>query len=578
MARLRRLGAAIALCGLAFAPLALPASDDARGVSPTRLANAGQESDSWLTYGRDLSGRRYSPLKALDANTVANLSLAWTKTLGPPVSMEGTPIVAGGLEYVTTGDAALYALDAVSGKTIWSYHYPLPTAAKPRACCNVNNRGVTLIGDEVVLPTLDAHLLALDAKTGNVRWNVAVAPNEQAYSITSPPLPVKNMVVTGVGGGEYPTRGFIAAYNARTGALVWRRYTVPAAGEPGSETWKTPGAAARGGGPTWLSGSFDPKRNAIYWGVGNPNPDWDANFNKGDLLYTSSILALDADTGKIKWHYQTTPHNIWDYDATSIPMLVDLTIDGTPVAAIAHADRNGYLYVLNRDSGKLIYAEQYLDKVTWAKVDRTSGAITLNADMQAKARARLPYQTYPSILGGTNWQPPAYDAPNHVLFIPALESSSVVLPNKKSQPNPKVGALNFGGLFKDMRASGSLTAIDLTTGRTLWKKRYRAPLFSGVLATAGGLVFVGTLEGQLEAVDSKTGKTVWHARTVSGINAAPITFSIKGEQYVSVESGIGGVWALYFLAASTPFLTKVPGGSAVYTYKISASTAMNARK
>jgi len=531
-----------------------------------------QAGASWSTYSGDPGGHRFSSLTALTPSTVGGLSLAWHKTLGEPVSMEGTPIVANGVEYVTTGDAALFALDARTGRTLWSYRYPLPKSSHPRACCNVNNRGVTLVGDEVVMPTLDAHLIAFDAKTGKIRWDTVVADIDEAYTITSPPLNVKGMLVTGVAGGEYPTRGFVAAYDAKTGKQIWRHYTIPGPDEPGHETWKSAAASARGGGPTWLPGTFDAQRNTIYWGVGNPNPDWDAASNPGDLLYTSSIIALDADTGQLKWYYQMTPHNIWDYDATAIPMLVDVPINGTTVAAVAQANRNGYLYLLNRDSGKLIYAVPYLDKITWGTVDRTSGAITLDADMQKLAMDYKPFVVYPSILGGTNWEPPAYDPVSHIVFIPALESHSTVIPMKTSD-DPKAGAMNFGGGFKDMVSTGSVTAVDLSTGTQVWKRHFDSPNFGGALATAGGLVFVGTLEGDLLALDSKTGKTVWQARTVSGINAPPVTFSVNGQQYVSVESGIGGAWTLYFLATSTPNLKSVPPGADVYTYRLPARAA-----
>ncbi len=570
MARLRTRGAH-RRAPLFAAVAAVSAALFSLGV--VRAADTGMMGDSWLQYGRDLTGQRFSPLQGLTPAAVHGLTLAWKKTLGPPVSMEATPIVSGGVEYVTTGNAAVFALDAATGKTLWSYAYPLPVSSHAEACCNINNRGVTLVGDEVVEPTLDAHLIALDAKTGKVRWNVTVDSNKNAYSITSPPLPVKGLLVTGVGGGEYPTRGFLAAYDAKTGKQVWRTYTIPGPGQPGSETWSSATSASRGGGPTWLPGTYDPERNTIYWGTGNPNPDWDPTFNKGDLLYTSSIIALDASTGKIKWHYQTTPHNIWDYDATAVPMLVDVPMNGQNVAAIAQANRNGYLYLLDRDTGKLIYAKQYLDRVTWADVDPNSGKITLNPVMQALAMSGKPFVTYPSIIGGTNWEPPAYDPVHHVMYIAALESHSTVIP-LHAPKNPKAGAFDFGGGFKDMIASGSVTAIDLATGDQLWKRHFRSPNFSGLLATAGGTVFTGTLEGDLIALDAATGKTVWQGHVGSGINAPPIAFARNGREFVSVAVGTGAVWDLFFSAVSSPYLKPVPHGSAIYTFALPAGAAM----
>ncbi len=559
-------------------PAAAPVSTGAApampaGISPDQLANAQQDPNSWITYGRDLGAGRFSPLSQISTSNVSGLTLAWKKTLGDPVSMEGTPIVSNGVEYVTTGKAAIFALDAKTGKTIWSYKYPLPPSSYAKACCNIDNRGVTLTGDKLVFGTLDAHLIALDAKTGKLDWNVTVASNTDAYSITSPPLPVKNLVLTGVGGGEFPTRGFIAAYAVDTGKLVWKHYTIPAAGEPGSETWQIPGGAARGGAPTWLPGTYDVARNTVYWGTGNPNPDWDANGTKGKLLYSSSTLALDADTGKLKWYYQYTPHNIWDYDAVSEAMLVDVPVNGTSVPALAHADRNGYLYLLNRDTGKLIYAVPFLDKITWGKVDRTTGAITLNPTIQAAAYARKPYVVYPSVIGGKNWEPAAYDPAHHLLFIPALESSMELIPDKTTNLNPKKGAFNFGAGFDKPVFAGSVSAWDLATGKQVWKKHFPLPAFGGALVTAGGLLFVGQMNGEFDAFDELTGKVLWTTTVASGINAPPMTYAVDGQQYVSVEVGLGGVFPLFF-AKSLPALAVVKPGSMVYTYKLPPSAAL----
>jgi alcohol dehydrogenase (cytochrome c) len=556
-------------------PVASPAmmAPATSGVSADQLANAPQEPTSWLTYGRDLGASRYSPLTQIDTSNAHSLTLAWKKTLGPPITMEGTPVVNNGIEYVTTGTAAVFALDAATGKTIWSYKYNLATSSYPKACCNVDNRGVTLSGDKVILPTLDAHLIALDAKTGKVDWITKVAEVDDAYTITSPPLPVKGLLLTGVGGGEYPTRGFIAAYSADTGKLVWKTYTIPAKGEPGYDTWQIPGGAARGGAPTWLPGTYDVSRNTVYWGTGNPNPDWDAHGTKGKLLYSSSTIALDADTGKLKWYYQYTPHNIFDYDSVSEATLVDVPVNGVMTAALAHADRNGYLYVLNRDTGKLIYAVPFLDKITWAKVDRNTGAITLNAAIQNAAMARKPYVVYPSIIGGKNWEPTAYDPQHHLLFIPALESSITVVPVLKTDLNPKKGAFNMGAGFGAATWKGSLSAWDLTTGKRVWKVYSSLPNFGGALVTGGGVVYNGLMNGQFSAYDEMTGAKLWSMTAASGINAPPMTFSAGGQQYVSIEVGLGGVFPLFFLKTA-PELAKIKPASMIYTFKLPQSAAM----
>jgi PQQ-dependent dehydrogenase (methanol/ethanol family) len=568
-------GAAIAAAVL-LSPLTPTSADSTSGgvttVSAAMLENVEQDPGAWLVYGRDLGGQRFSPAKEIDASTIGRLTTVWTKTLGPGVSMEGTPIVAGGVMFVTTGKNAVFALDAKSGKTLWSYAYPLPASALPEACCNSDNRGVTLINDEVIFGTIDAHLVALDMKTGKVRWNVKVAHNPNGYAITSPPLPVKNMVITGVGGGEYPTRGFIAAYDAANGKQLWKQYTIPGPDDEGSDTWKIAGTATRGGGPTWLPGTYDPKSDTLYWGTGNPNPDFDALGTSGDLLYTSGLLALDPNTGAKKWFYQFTPHNIWDYDGVNEPMLVDVPIDGATVHAIAHADRNGYLYLLNRDTGKLIYAEPFLDKVTWGKVDRTTGKITFDPAIMAAAKARRPYTVYPSIIGGKNWEPDAYDPDHHILFIPALESSIQLIPDQKSNMAPKAGAFNFGGGFAAAHLPGSLSAWDLTSGKRLWKRHFRSPAFSGALATGGGIVFIGQMDGELQGYDELSGKLVWQKKTPSGITAPPMSYTIDGRQYVSVEVGIGGVVPMFFMS-SVPWLKDVPKASMVYTYALPDTAA-----
>ncbi len=564
----RTLAAAVAALSLLTAPAMRASADEAPGVSSEQLEGAAADGSSWLWYGRDLGAQRFSPLTAIDKSSVSKLSLAWKKTLGPAVAMEGTPIVSNGVMYVTTGNATVWALDAVTGAKKWVYVYPLPPSSLPRACCDTDNRGVTLSGNKVIFGTLDAHLLALDAATGKVLWNTTVAPNSRAYSITSPPLPIKNMVLTGAGGGEYTTRGFIAAYDVNTGKQIWRHYTIPGPGEPGYETWKVAGVAGRGGAPTWLPGTYDPKLDTVYWGTGNPNPDWDANSLKGTLLYSSSVLALSPETGKLKWFYQFTPHDIWDFDSVSEPVLVDLPINGTTVPALAHSDRNGYLYVINRATGKLIYAVPFLDKINWGTVSR-DGKITFNPKIQEMANARKPYELYPAVIGGKNWEPSAYDPAKHLMIIPVIESSIEIDPLPKSDMNPKPATFNGGAGFTKAVLAGSVVAFDLTTGKQVWKKHFRSPMLDGALMTAGGLVFIGTPEGKLLALDEDTGDTVWSTKTASGLNASPMTFSEGGKQYISIVSGKGGVVAKFF-GASVPWLATVPPGSMVYTWVLNA--------
>jgi alcohol dehydrogenase (cytochrome c) len=547
-------------------------ADEAPGVTSDQLEGAAtDDGSSWLWYGRDLGASRFSSLQGIDKSSVSKLSLAWKKTLGPAVAMEGTPIVSNGTMYVTTGNSTIWAFDAASGAKKWVYIYPLPASSLPRACCDTDNRGVTLSGNKVIFGTLDAHLVALDAATGKVLWNTTVAPNSRAYSITSPPLPIKNMVLTGEGGGEYTTRGFIAAYDVNTGKQIWRHFTIPGPGEPGYDTWKVAGVAGRGGAPTWLPGTYDPKLDTVYWGTGNPNPDWDANSLKGTLLYSSSVLALSPETGKMKWYYQFTPHDIWDFDSVSEPMLVDATVNGATVPAIAHADRNGYLYVINRETGKLIYAVPLLDKINWGTVSR-DGTVALNQSIQTAANARKKYELYPAVIGGKNWEPSAYDPAKHLMIIPLIESSIEIDPLAKSDMNPKPATFNGGAGFAKPVLAGSVVAIDITTGKQVWKKHFRSPMLDGALITGSGLVFIGTPEGKLLALDEATGNQVWSVQTASGLNASPMTYSQGGKQYLSILSGTGGVVSKFF-AAATPWLSSIPKGSMVYTWVLNGSGA-----
>lgn len=540
-------------------------------VTAKQVAEADTASGNWITMGQDYGAHRFSTLASIDRNSVTGLHVAWKRTLGDPVSLEGTPSVNGGVMYVTTGKDAVYALDAKTGSQIWKYTYPLPDKAGGEACCNYNNRGVTLVGNNVITATLDAHLIALDARTGKLVWNATVAPYMKGYSITSPPLLVKNMLLTGVAGGEYGIRGFVAAFDATSGKPLWKTYTIPAPGQPGSETWKTPGSIGRAGGPSWIQGTYDPGLNTVYWGVGNPTPLWDARANSGTLLYTDSMIALDANTGKVKWHFQYTPHDIWDYDGVNEATIVDLPMNGKIVKAVAQANRNGHLYVLDRTNGKLIYAEPFVDKVNFGKVNRTTGVLTPNPEMQRTAMAEKPFLACPGNMGGKNWEPTSYDPTKHRLFIPIIESCDQIIPKPQKfvRGNMDLG----GGLnMKAYMVHGSVAAIDLPTGKILWKTHFRSPQDGGTLTTAGGLVFTSDPEGKLRALNTDTGRELWNYHTVSGASGPAMTYSEDGQQYVAVMSSNGGAWSAFFVD-STPWLKSVPDAAELYVFKIGKQTA-----
>lgn len=528
---------------------------------------ASAQSSEWPTYANSLDGHRFSPLTGVTAQTVGTLKLAWSRQLGAPVSMEGTPIVKGDTMYVTSGAGGLWALDARTGAVKWSYAYENKDRGKP--CCGKDSRGVTLVDDLVVMPTLDAHLIALDARTGAVRWSTAVTNWADGYAITSPPLLADGLLITGAAGGEFPTRGFLAALDPKTGKEVWRTYTVPAPNSPDAAAWLLAPGKAPHGGPTWITGTFDPQLDTVYWGVGNPNPDFDPSAFAGtDLFYTDSLLAVDPHTGAIKWHYKYTPRDLFDYDGVNEAVLVDLPMKGRIVKAIAHADRDGYLFVLDRTNGSVIYVEPFVDNVTWAKIERSTGVVHMNWDIQNAAAAgavNVPFA--PGSLGGKNWQPAAYDPATHIFVIPAQEVKGVMHPTK-TPDIPDAGVENTGKFSSaDGSYAGSVVAFDLTTGRQLWKV-HTVEGQAGGLMIAGGLVFDSQVQGYIQALDEQTGKIVWTSPKIGngGITAPPVTYSVDGTQYVAVEVGAGGLWPL--IASKESYMQGVKPDSAVYAFAL----------
>jgi alcohol dehydrogenase (cytochrome c) len=547
-------------------------------VSDERLARtATSEDGAWLTYGRDRGASHFSPLRLVDARDVGGLRPAWTATLSDPVSLEGTPLVDGDVMYATTGKDAVIALDARTGKTLWRYDYPLPGDVNWSVCCNFDNRGVALANDLVVIGTLDAHLVALDRATGAVRWNVPVAEYHRGYSITSAPLLVGDTIVTGIAGSEYPIRGFLAAYDVRTGAQRWRTPTV---------------GPQRLGGSTWVQGSYDESTHTLFWGVGNPNPDYVPPRTRAPGDYSDSLLALDPSNGRIKWAYHYMPWDMWDYDGVNEPILVDVRRGNRIVHAIAHADRNGYLYLIDRTDGRLIYAQPFVDRVTWGGIDR-DGRVHLNRAMiDAFARGK-PIVFYPSATGGKNWGPAALDPDRAVLFVASIEAGGTLARAPLVEPpsaNPfdrirhalgnlrrmlsglpaEPARFSVGGYHTDLTnepAYGYVSAYDLASGRCLWRTRVRTPLVGGLLATAGGLVFGGSPEGALLAFDARTGRLVWQGKTTGGITAPPMTYVVDGRQFVAVEVGIGGVLPIFHQDAM-PAIRTVPPTSTVDAFAL----------
>jgi alcohol dehydrogenase (cytochrome c) len=506
-----------------FAPLAAQ-------VSPSRLENGETDRGQWLTYSGSYQSHRFSPLTQISTENVGRLRPLWVYQPPGTGSLEGTPVVADGVMYVTSGPASVIALDLRSGRPIWQWSRPIAASVLNLGFPRVN-RGVAILGDSVYVGTLDAYLVALDIKSGTERWAVQVGENPTGHAITAAPLVVGDKVIVGISGGEAGIRGHLDAYDAKTGKQVWRFWTIPAPGEAGSETW--PGDSwMHGAGATWLTGSYDPALRLLYWGTGNPGPDWNGDSRKGDNLYTCSIVAIDVDSGRMKWHFQFTPHDVHDWDANQIPVLVDADIDGRPRSLVVMANRNGFFYVLDRKTGEFLLGTPYA-KQTWAKSLDERGRPVLVPGMEPSEKGTL---VYPSLQGSTNWSSPSYSPETGMLYVPVREMGSIYY---KTAVEYRPGTYYTGGSEKrlDEESWGAVRAIDVKTGKAMWDFKLPTPPWAGVMATAGGLVFGGSNEGNFFAVDARSGRPLWQFQTGGAIRAGPMSFLADGKQRVAVAGG-----------------------------------------
>ena len=501
------------------------------GVTYEDLLNGLSEPSSWLTYSGDYTGQRHSPLTMITPENVQDLVPIWTFQTGTMTrgrGFETTPLVLDGVLYVTGSNNLAWALDARTGRPFWQYRRNLPDDLTYGSSAPVN-RGFGILGDRLFMVTLDAHLLALDRKTGSVLWDIELADYRIGYAATLAPLVIDDKVIVGISGGEYPTRGFIDAYDPTTGDRIWRFYTVPSPGEFGSETWPDdPEVMARGGGGTWMTGSFDPELNLIYWGTGNPNPDYYGEKREGDNLFTNSILAIEADTGTLRWHYQFTPHDLHDWDSNHVPVLADLVLDGELRKVVMVANRNGFFYMLDRVTGELLVGKPFTD-TTWAREIGSDGRpIVLNDGSKG---------CLPDPWGGTNFMPPSFNPDLGILFVTAREVCATFVPQ---EPEIIPGRTSFGGVVWIDRDQGygALRAIDVRTGERQWEFRYPSATMAGVMTTASGLVFAGDHEGNFMAFEASTGRNLWHYQTGSRIwGAAAMTHVLDGRQHVLIPSG-----------------------------------------
>jgi alcohol dehydrogenase (cytochrome c) len=517
-------------------------------VTSARIQASAKEPQNWLTYSGHYNGQRYSPLDQITAANVKNLNLEWVfqvRSLGAADKFEATPLVVDGVMYTVSPPNDVVALDAATGRQFWRYNYTVAQAARP--CCGRVNRGVAILGSTLFMGTLDGRVVALNAKTGEVQWNVAIDRPEAGYALTVAPLVVKDKVIVGPAGGEFGIRGYILALDPKTGKELWRFYTIPAPGEPGSDTWSGD-AWKRGGGPIWTTGSYDPELNLMYWGVGNPGPDWNGDGRPGDNLYTDSVIALDPDTGKLKWHYQFTPHDEFDYDATQIPVLADIQFQGQSRKVLMSANRNGVFYVLDRTNGQFLKATPFT-KVNWVNGWDAKGRP--NRVLSPTAEGTL---VYPNNQGATNWYSPSFSPRTGLFYIPTWADTYSVYrktPGKDSVPftegqffagtfptmplPPMVGAATNTRLPQE--GYGTIQAVDPKTGERRWEFRMNDVTDSGVLSTATDLVFAGGREGYFFALDAKTGSLLWKSMVGGQVASGPMSYAVNGKQYVAVSAG-----------------------------------------
>jgi alcohol dehydrogenase (cytochrome c) len=495
-----------------------------------RILHAGSDPGNWLTYSGAYDGHRYSPLRQISTANVARLKPAWIYQISDPNKFETSPLVVDGLMFLTEPPGYVTALDARTGRPLWRYQRPIPEDV--HVCCGQVNRGAAILDDALFFGTLDAHVVSLDSKTGYVIWDVPAADYKAGYTITAAPLAVKDKVIIGIAGGEFGVRGFIDAYEAKTGRRAWRFWTVPGPGVPGNETWageswKTGSAA------TWLTGSYDPDLNLVYWGVGNPGPDYNGESRKGDNLYSASLVALDADTGKLKWHFQFTPHDTHDWDANQIPVLIDGMFRGSPRKLVVTANRNGFYYVLDRRTGEFLAGKEFA-KQNWAKgLDARGRPIVL----PGKSPSLQGTPVYPSLHGGTNWFSPSYDPDTNLFYVAVREEGTIFF---LGEAQYRMGALYTGGSFRGIpgvQPTGYIRALEAETGRLRWEFPLQSPPWAGVLSTAGGLVFGATNEGYVFALDAVTGKPLWRFQTGGAAYANPITYTNEGRQFVAIAAG-----------------------------------------
>jgi alcohol dehydrogenase (cytochrome c) len=499
-------------------------------VLPQHLLTA-PTAANWPTYNGDYTGRRYTSLAQITPANISQLRPQWVFHIRESTGLEVTPVVFDGIMFVTSGNDA-WALDSRTGRQIWHYSRPITEGLIDDASMH-HNRGVGLWRSHVFMETDNAHLLCLDARSGHLLWDVPYAEGNKNYGATSAPLVVKDKVLVGTSGGDDGVRGFLAAFDADTGKPAWRLWTIPAPGEPGSESW--PGEMyLRGGGTTWMPGTYDPELNTIYWGTSNPAPDFDGEPRPGDDLYTACVLAIDPDTGKMKWHFQFTPHDLWDFDATETPVLIDATYKGKPRKLLVEANRNGFLYVLDRTNGKFLAATPFVKKLTWAKSIGADGRPVLSGLIPTAEGTEI----CPNFAGATNWYSPSYNPATGLFYFISLEDCGIFTRNPEKFAEGKGYYATGVRRVRNAQREKVLLAYNLD-GTLAWRypQAGEGDSSAGTMTTAGGLVFFGDDAESFEAVNAKTGAQLWHFTTGQKFRASPMSYAVDGKQYVAIASG-----------------------------------------
>lgn len=567
--RRRSLATAAAALGLALVAAACGQSGTPAWPSVTdRRLRAAASDDGWLMYLRSYDAHAHVPFAQITTANVARLHLAFSHAVSIPEGYEAPPIVNGRTMIVTTPMDRVYALDAVTGRKLWEYDYDVPKVALRTVCCDMVNRGVALYGDDAYIATLDNHVVALDARTGNVVWNHALAPPGVGYAMTAAPLAVNGEIVVGDGGGEYGSRGFLVALDAATGAERWRFYTIPAPNEPGGNTW--PGRTyLHGGGNPWMTASYDAETNELFVGTSNPSP-WLWLERRGRNLYTDAIVALDADTGKLRWYFQQTPNDPWDYDATATPVVADVPVAGRTRKLIFQAARNGWFYAIDRTDGSLVYAMPYTMATAVTGYDRVRRIGTVNAALKPQIGQTI--FACPAFFGGDNWWSFAYDPATRLTFVPTMRTCMKLSGEKPPKTfHPGAPALDEGFAVEPMPGAygwGALQAFDVSTGRRVWTKETKYPWTDGTLSTAGGLVFSGTADRKFYALDEKTGRVLWTFHARSGFIGQPVSYVVDGKQYVAVQAGYGGVTPFWGGTKVAPMFRTIPLGGTLYVFTL----------